>query len=178
MNITGIETLRKQVGVNPTPYAVCAMEEHFDHFCALRLLASAPQKPLFTNTKNAYEPELLEAQTVLFRIGMISKRVLKFDGVGSGDELLILLIANQQVQISVIDETPNLSVVNYLNKNFKDRIHIFYKIPEDLEPYDATVGDYRKKYVEKLLPGTFVYAGPPHHKYLKDFHNTMLTYRV
>ena len=91
--------------------------------------------------------------------------------------MLILLIANERVNITIIDENSPMLLVNFLNNNFKNRLHIVSKIPYNLDSFDATIDDFRKVNVEKLRPGTFVYDGPSH-KLLKSINGDMLTYRV
>ena len=81
---------------------------------------------LIDGQRYAYQAETFKKQEALFQVGKASTRVLEI-GVYLGHSLLLLLLANPNLEITCIDNDSKFSpsAVQYLNKHFGNRIRFY-----------------------------------------------------
>lgn len=90
---------------------------------------------MFNGLKYEWQRETLKKQEALFNISKNVNNVLEI-GVYLGHSLLLMLIANPNLRITCIDNDQRFSskVVNYLNKEFNNRILFIQGSAEDVLP--------------------------------------------
>ena len=124
----GRKLLEAAVRDHPESEPARALLENFHHFEAIYNVLEGKWidgwgSYLFTGEHYVYEREMLKKQEALFQVGKDANNVLEV-GVYLGHSLLILLVSNPTLKITCIDidVTYSPKVVDYLNKQFGNRI--------------------------------------------------------
>jgi len=168
------EALEEIVRIHPGSFPAKKILENFDIYCGLHDAIGGKWiygcgSYMIDGLTYDYNPRCLKKQEELYRYAMTAKNVLEV-GVYVGHSLLIMLLANPNLNITAIDydDTYTRPAIDYLNKIFNNRIKFIHsdaiealnKLPDSYFDFIHIDADHNDEAVTKQFNACLALAKP------------------